>query len=188
MIRLVLGVVIVLFPLSELALAVVKRSRGGGAKDQDRGSMALLWFFISIGVTLAFCAVAVREARIPVARSILVAISLVLMVGGLALRWAAIVTLGEFFTVNVTVRSDQRVVDSGLYHYMRHPSYTGLMIAFLGFGVFFGNWLSLIGMLLPITLGIINRVAKEERALLASLGPAYASYCVRTKRFIPGVF
>ena len=70
----------------------------------------------------------------------------------------------------------------------RHPSYTGLMIAFLGLGVFFGNWLSIVGLLLPITLGVVNRVVKEERTLLDSLGPAYASYCARTKRFLPWLF
>lgn len=188
MIRHVLHAVILLFPLSEIVLALVKRSRGGGATSKDRGSMALLWLLIVVGVVLAFGALRIRSAQIPVARSILEPVSLVVMVAGLVLRWAAILTLGRFFTVNVAVHSDHSVVDSGLYRLMRHPSYTGLMVAFLGFGVLFGNWLSLIGMLLPVTLGVLNRVVKEERALLSALGPAYASYCARTKRFIPGVF
>lgn len=184
----ILNAVILLFPLSEIALAVVKRSRGEGARSEDRGSMAWLWLLIFAGVTLAFVALRFHWARIPLARSILEPVALFLMVAGLVLRWVAILTLGRFFTVDVAVHSDQPVVDSGLYRLMRHPSYTGLMIAFLGFGVYFGNWLSLAGLLLPIALGVLNRVAKEERALLASIGPAYAAYCERTKRFIPGVF
>ncbi len=184
----ILSVVIVLFPISEILLTHVKRSRGGGVKSEDRGSLALLWFLICLGVALAFGALRCHSARVPVARSILEPVALLLMVGGLVLRWVAILTLGRFFTVDVAVHSDQPVVDSGLYRLMRHPSYTGLMIAFLGFGVYFGNWLSFVGLLLPITLGVLNRVAKEERALLASLGPAYAAYRKRTKRFIPGVF
>jgi len=87
----------------------------------------------------------------------------------------------------VAVHSDHSVVESGLYRFMRHPSYTGLLIVFLGFAVYLGNWVSLIALLVPITLGVAYRVAKEERALLDALGPAYASYCARTKRFIPGI-
>jgi protein-S-isoprenylcysteine O-methyltransferase len=62
-----------------------------------------------------------------------------------------------------------------------------MLVAFLGLGVFFANWLSLGALMLPITLAGVNRVAKEERALHAALGPAYADYCARTRRFIPWV-
>ncbi|NOY22804.1 MAG: isoprenylcysteine carboxylmethyltransferase family protein [Acidobacteria bacterium] len=186
--RQILSIVIILFPLSEIMLFVIKRSRGQQTRSEDRGSMTLLWLTILLGVTLAFFAVQVRPAQIPVTRPIINPIALVLMVGGLALRWIAILTLGRFFTVDVAIHSEHPVVESGLYHFMRHPSYTGLMIAFLGFGISFGNWLSIVAMLLPITFGVINRVATEEKALVASLGPAYSSYCERTKRFIPGIF
>lgn len=188
MIRQALYIICFLFPLSEIVLAVVKHSRGSGARREDRGSMILIWFLIGLGVFLALAALTIRSAQVPVARSILEPIALCLMVGGLALRWTAILTLGRYFTVDVAVHSDHAVVESGLYRYMRHPSYTGFMFVFLGFGVFLGNWVSLVALLLPITLGVVYRVAKEEQALLDALGPAYAAYCARTKRFIPGVF
>jgi protein-S-isoprenylcysteine O-methyltransferase len=72
-----------------------------------------------------------------------------------------------------------------LYRYVRHPAYTGMLMAFLGLGASFANWLSLVALMLPITLAGVNRVAKEEQALHAALGPAYADYCARTRRFIP---
>ena len=150
--------------------------------------MALLWCLISLGIVLAVVvAVRVTSTRLPVPRSILEPVALLLMLGGLALRWVAILTLGRFFTVDVAIHSDHPVVDVGLYRFVRHPSYSGLMITFLGLGVFFGNWLSIIGLLVPTALGVANRVIQEERALLESLGPAYASYCARTRRFIPWV-
>jgi len=188
MIRQILSIVIFLFPVSEILLALVKHSRGSGARRQDRGSMVLIWCVIGLGVFLALGALSIRSAQVPVARSILEPVALGLMVGGLALRWTAILTLGKYFTVDVAVHSDHSVVESGLYRFMRHPSYTGFLIVFLGFGVFLGNWVSLVALLVPITLGVVYRVAKEERALLDALGPAYASYCARTKRFIPGIF
>jgi protein-S-isoprenylcysteine O-methyltransferase Ste14 len=53
--------------------------------------------------------------------------------------------------------------------------------------VFFANWLSLLVLMVPISLAVFNRIAKEERALLAALGPSYAAYCARTKRLFPGL-
>jgi len=186
-IRSILLIVVVLFPISEIALAFIRRSRGGSAQSEDRGSMRLLWLSILFGLVLAIAAQQIPSARLPVSPSIARLVALVLLVGGLAVRWAAILTLGRFFTVDVAIHSDHAVVQSGLYRYMRHPSYTGLLVAFLGFAVLFVNWLSMVALLLPITLGVVNRVAREERALLDALGPAYADYCARTKRFVPGV-
>ena len=103
------------------------------------------------------------------------------------MRWVAILTLGRFFTVDVAIQPGHAVVQTGLYRMVRHPSYSGLLIAFLGIGVTFVSWLSILGLLVPITLAVINRVVKEEQALLNSLGPEYAAYCARTKRFIPGL-
>jgi len=182
------SLLIFLFPLSEITLALVKRSRSGSARSEDRGSMALLWGTIVIAVTLGFLAQAIPAARIPAPGSVLGPVALVLFVGGLVLRWTAILTLGKFFTVDVAIHADHTVVRSGPYRFMRHPSYTGLLLAFLGFGLRFGNWLSLAVMLVPIALAVHNRVAKEEQALLASLGSEYAAYCAETKRYMPNLF
>lgn len=183
--RLLLAIV-VLFPISEIALAFVRRSRAATAQSEDRGSMRVLWLGIALGMTLAIAAQSVRSAVLPIQLSLIRLAALILLVTGLALRCAAILTLGKLFTVDVAIRADHTLVDHGLYRFVRHPSYSGLLIAFVGLGLFFDNWLSLIALLLPVTLAIINRVRKEERALLAHLGAAYAEYCARTNRFIPG--
>ncbi len=186
MIERILLVVIAAFPVSEVALAVIKRSHHRSAQSEDRGSMAVLWFTIGLGVALAFAAQRLPSTHIDVSLSVIHVSALVLMVFGLVVRWTAILTLGRLFTVDVAIHSDHEVVQTGLYRFVRHPSYTGLLIAFLGFGVYFSNWLSLLALLVPIALGMSIRVRQEEKALLRSLGPAYASYCARTTRFIPG--
>lgn len=187
MIERLLLVVIALFPISEVALALIKRSRGRSAQSEDKGSLRLLWVCIVLGVVLAFAARRIPSALVAVSPSVVNLVALALMVFGLVVRWAAIVTLGRLFTVDVAIHADHEVVQTGLYRHVRHPSYTGLLIAFLGFGVSFSNWLSMLVLLVPIILGMLNRVNKEENALRRSLGPAYAAYCERTKRFIPGV-
>jgi protein-S-isoprenylcysteine O-methyltransferase len=149
--------------------------------------MRLLWISLLLGVALGFAAQWVRVAHIHGSATVLHLVTLGLLVAGLVLRWTAILTLGRLFTVDVAIQSGHVVVQKGLYRWMRHPSYTGLMIAFVGLGLFFENWLSVVAIMVPLTLGLLNRVRKEEQALLASLGPDYAAYCARTKRFIPGV-
>ena len=188
MIQRVLLLVVAVFPISEVALALVKRSRGRSVHREDRGSMRLLWLSIALGLGLAIAAQWVPAARLPGSPSSVALVALAFLVCGLAVRWVAILTLGRLFTVDVAIHADHGVVQEGLYRFVRHPSSTGLLIAFLGLGVFFASWLSLLGLLVPITLAVLNRVAKEERALLDSLGPAYAAYSAHTKRFIPGLF
>jgi hypothetical protein len=61
-------------------------------------------------------------------------LALVLVLIGLFIRWTAILTLGRFFTVDVAVHSDHALVENGLYRFVRHPFYTGLLVAFLGVG------------------------------------------------------
>ncbi len=180
-------IVVVSFPVSEIALALVKRSRAGAAASVDRGSMRFLWACLVIGVFLGIVAEQVASTRFTAPRPSVVAVALALLVVGLAVRWVAILTLGKLFTVDVAIHAGHAVVRSGPYRYMRHPSYTGLLIAFAGIGVYFGNGLSVVAILVPAVVGIMNRVVKEERALGESLGAAYVEYCARTKRFIPGV-
>jgi protein-S-isoprenylcysteine O-methyltransferase Ste14 len=100
----------------------------------------------------------------------------------------AIITLGRFFTATVTIHSDHRVIRTGLYRRIRHPSYTGLLLAFLGLAIAFSNWLSLIVIFVPITLAILYRIHVEESAMMEGLGQEYADYRRSSKRLVPGVY
>ena len=183
----VLRAVIVLFPVSEIALSIFKRSKTVAGEGQDQGSMRLVWIAVAFGVGGAIAAQWVPITRLHWPYQIVLPVALVLMLAGLTTRWWAIITLGRFFTTDVATQHGQSVVRTGPYRFVRHPSYAGLLVAFLGMGVSMSNWLSLAVLLTPITLAIFNRIMIEERALLAALGAPYADYCSRTKRLIPGI-
>jgi protein-S-isoprenylcysteine O-methyltransferase Ste14 len=104
---------------------------------------------------------------------------------GLATRVWAIAALGAAFRTTVEVDAGQTVVSSGPYKWIRHPSYTGLLLITAGFGLAVGNWLALAaGLLLPLP-GILWRIRVEEAELERVLGAAYGSYQARTTRLIP---
>jgi protein-S-isoprenylcysteine O-methyltransferase len=115
-------------------------------------------------------------------------VAVLLFVLGLALRWWAIVTLGRFFTVDVTIEKDHELVERGPFRWLRHPSYTGVLLAFLGFALSLQNWAALLVVLLPITAAFIHRINVEEEALTRVLGAQYREYIGRTKRLVPFVY
>lgn len=174
--------------LSELLLTVTRRGRSRSGESQDRSTLRTLWLVIALSVAAGvYAAGAARFAALEKHRWLDLA-ALLFFVSGLALRWWAIVVLGRFFTVNVTIEKDHEVVQAGPYRAVRHPSYTGVLLAFLGFALSLHNWLSLVFVLVPITIALLHRMNVEEQALLRALGERYFSYMAGTKRLLPFVY
>ena len=187
MIRSLLAILVFLFPVSEVALSMSRRSRATQALSKDRGSLRLLWIVIMVSVSLAAVFSNYSSFRIHASLGSVEMVALLLLVGGLALRWTSVFVLGRYFTVNVVVMRDHRVVSTGPYRYVRHPSYSGLLLAFLGLGLFFNSWLSLAIIVVPVTCALLYRIRVEEGALRAVFGAEYTDYCARTKRLVPGI-
>jgi protein-S-isoprenylcysteine O-methyltransferase Ste14 len=82
----------------------------------------------------------------------------------------------------------QTVIQEGAYRWVRHPSYTGGMLMYLGTGLALTNWLSAVILTAMGAAGYAYRVHVEERALATTLGEQYQDYMRRTKRFLPFVF
>jgi len=90
--------------------------------------------------------------------------------------------------VDVSISAEHKLIDAGPYRYVRHPSYTGALLAFLGLGFCFGNWLSILFLTVPIIGAFLWRIRIEESALTKALGNDYRAYMERTKRLIPWVY
>ena len=181
----VLGLVYV---LSEVGLGLKKRANTNEARDGDRGSLALLWMVIVPSVILAFDLPYLAPSAGLGAVRILTLAGVVIFVAGLAIRWYAIVHLGRFFSVNVAIAADHRLIDTGPYRFIRHPSYTGALMAFSGLALCLTNWASLLAMVLPIFLVFLWRMHVEEDALLEAFGDRYRDYMIRTERLIPFLY
>jgi protein-S-isoprenylcysteine O-methyltransferase len=181
------SVIGLIYGASEMLLAIAKR-RGQRDAAADAGSLRLIWAVVGLSIGAAFfVAHAFPEGAFRDVDFARVA-GLTIFVPGAALRWYAIFYLGRYFTIDVRVAEHQHVVDTGPYRFIRHPSYTGAFMQFLGLALCIGNLYSVLVMLVPIVLVFSYRMRVEELALERGLGEAYASYRRRTKRLIPFVY
>lgn len=171
----------------ELILAVVTRRRVESKQDHDRGTHLLLWVVSALCLTAAGFLQAMLPASFRWRAEWLRPTSLILMICGMAIRATAIFTLGRWFTVNVVTSPGQRLQQSGLYRFVRHPSYLGMEIIFLAIGLHSRDWPALLAAVVPPTLAVLYRIHIEEAALLQAFNGEYEEYCRRTKRLIPGL-
>ena len=167
--------------------AMVFRHQAAAAENRDRHSLRLIVFgnllAWALGIGLAYGSVGGMHPAVP-----LQVAGFILMGVGIALRSVAIAQLGRFHTPNVAVLQDHRVIDTGLYRRVRHPSYLGALVAFLGFSLALANGWSL-AIIMGVALVIYPyRIREEEAALTAALGERYRAYCRRTWRLLPGVY
>jgi protein-S-isoprenylcysteine O-methyltransferase Ste14 len=173
---------------SEFLLSMTRRSRSKTGESQDRSTLRTLWVVIMASVFAAIYARANWRFATLGPRHVLDLFAILLFAAGIALRWWSIVVLGRFFTVDVTIEKDHEVVEAGPYRLVRHPSYTGVLLAFVGWGLSLHNWLALLVLLVPIFAAFAHRMSVEEQALSGALGERYDAYMRRTKRLLPFVY
>jgi protein-S-isoprenylcysteine O-methyltransferase Ste14 len=178
-----------LWILSEVGLALFRRSSNTEqATRQKKGSFWWLWLTISLCITIGVFWSFQRLGSVKSARFYIICFGLTLMILGLVIRRVAIFTLGRYFTTDVAIFKDHRIVKTGLYKSIRHPAYAGSLISFFGLGWALGNWVSFIIIFFPILFAFIRRINIEEKALTSSVGEEYAEYMKKTKRLLPKIY
>jgi protein-S-isoprenylcysteine O-methyltransferase Ste14 len=104
---------------------------------------------------------------------------------GISFTWWARIHLGHFWSNAITHKEDHNIIESGPYGMVRHPIYTGLILAILATGAAVATAASLLGALL-ISFGEWQKARMEEKFLTAELGPAaYESYRRRVPMIVP---
>lgn len=158
------------------------------SKDDDRSLLAI--FVIGVlGFVVPLLDFAYGRGSDPAcACDLMSAIGAALAVGALTFRVWSIRVLGKFFTAKVVIQDDHRVIDHGPYRLVRHPSYLGSWLMFIGIAVMLrshvGVALSLVGFFFVYRY----RIRVEEDALVGKLGAAYEAYRARTKKIVPFVY
>jgi protein-S-isoprenylcysteine O-methyltransferase Ste14 len=154
---------------------------------RDKGSLWVLYISITIGYILSFSIGSTRIGRI-YHWDTFFGIGVVMVVLGLIVRIQSMVTLNNNFTYSVSKVEGHKLVESGIYKKIRHPGYLGQLIIFVGISVSMSNWLSVLFMVIPISIGYNYRVNVEERFMLEQFGQDYLNYKNRTKKIIPMIY
>ncbi|MFC0437773.1 isoprenylcysteine carboxylmethyltransferase family protein [Kutzneria buriramensis] len=185
----VLWVVIALWAIGEVALQLTQLLRSERTKVREFGSYGGIAVSALLAVGLAtLLRRALPALDFPSRQPGWLAASIVLVALGGGFRLWSIATLGRYFRAVVHIQENHHVVRSGPYRVLRHPSYTGLLVALLGVALIIGNYASSAIFWLTVVAGILYRIRVEERMLLDGLGDDYAAYMRETNRLIPGVW
>jgi protein-S-isoprenylcysteine O-methyltransferase Ste14 len=170
--------------LSEIAIAFLTRSKRSESRSYDKNSMGKLWIVIILSVM-----VGVYIANVmPMYNALEYFIGLAMILLGIIIRLIAIFSLKKYFTSNVSIHQDHKLKTNGIYSRLRHPSYTGALISFLGLGLSQGNWISLIVIFLPVLTAFLYRINIEEKVLSENFGEEYRQYIKKTKKLIPFLY
>jgi len=177
-----------IWALSEIIGAYIiprLRQKGGVKTRSDKGSRVVIWvgMFSAIFLSDYFATHGITPIREP-----FFYVGLLLMLTGIVFRQWAIWVLGRFFSTKVRIVSDHRIVREGPYRYLRHPSYTGMLMILLGLGLASRTWLGTIIILALFSLVVGYRISVEENALMAEFGNEYIEYAKKTKRLFPFLF
>jgi protein-S-isoprenylcysteine O-methyltransferase Ste14 len=156
-------------------------------KKQDKGSLRIMWITIGVANTLGVLFAIYSPYRIS-GSSFIQYIGLFLIFIGMIIRFVSVWSLGRLFTVDVTIRDNHTIKKDGMYSIIRHPSYLGSILSFIGFGLSLNNWISLIIITLLIILVMLFRIKIEENLLITQFGSDYSDYMKKTYRLVPWIY
>ena len=170
--------------LSEILINLLTRSKKAEAKSHDQNSLGKIWIVIALSIT-ASVYIAFAYPRFGTIKYFS---GISLMIVGITLRLFTVFSLKSLFTADVAIHQNHKLKTDGLFKIIRHPSYSGSLLTFLGFGLTLGNWLSLLIVFLPVLAVFLYRINIEEKALMNNFKDEYVDYQKKTKKLIPFIF
>ena len=173
------------------ALGVTAFLAGGNMSSGEREDRSNRWVipvFMALGLALAYLpAYTDRIDFWTIDGEVTRWVGVFLFAMGGTLRLWPVFILGNKFSGLVAIQPGHRLVTTGIYSAIRHPSYLGLLISSLGWGLAFRSGVGVLLTLLLI-IPIVGRMRAEENLLRMQFGAEYDAYRARTSRLIPGVY
>lgn len=173
-----------LYGFFEVFMNLRQRRKIKVTTSSDKGSLWLLYGLITLGYALSFSTGATKIGRIYPWNTFFV-IGMALVVIGFIIRVSSILTLKQYFTYSVAQVENQKIIDTGLYKFIRHPGYLGQLVIFLGISTSISNWLSILLMMVSVMIGYFYRIKVEDKLMTDQFGEDYHHYQDRTKKIIP---
>ncbi|MGL6339252.1 MAG: isoprenylcysteine carboxylmethyltransferase family protein, partial [Waterburya sp.] len=135
---------IICYFIIERLLRKGKKSLSLQAGEFDRGSSKIIWISSLLGIVLVFLATILNVYKIGFWNNIYLAwTGIILMLGGLSIRYWAAKILGEFYTRTLQTIAGQQIITKAPYSQIRHPGYLGTFLIEIGAGLAIANWIAL---------------------------------------------
>jgi protein-S-isoprenylcysteine O-methyltransferase Ste14 len=168
--------------------AIKKEKIHYNSTDRDKNSLIIFYFTILLGYGIGIPLSFTNYGKILLFSPYLSILGFVIILIGLSIRLIAIRTLAEQFTYTVKIINNHKLITTGIYKYIRHPSYLGQSLIFLGSGIAFSNWLSILFLFMPNFIAALYRISIEEKVLIDYFSNQYNEYIKRTKLLIPWIY
>ncbi|MED0936958.1 hypothetical protein COE20_14715 [Bacillus cereus] len=107
---------------------------------------------------------------------------------GVWIRFSSMKILGRFYSRNVGMQGGHKLIQNGLYKYVRHPGYLGSFLTFLGFAISSSSFIAVFINIILFFLVYSYRIKIEERVLITLFGEQYRQYQSKTWRIIPFLY
>lgn len=180
----VFGLLVILVFLSDYLIPRQKnRSTQGPVQHGDRGSFILIYISTLLGFAVG---ILLRYQNKGIWAGAFQYIGLLTMLAGSLIRSWALLSLGAFFSRVVQIETEHRIIKTGPYRWIRHPAYTGMIIANVGAIMALGTWLGALIVLVLMLFSTLYRIRVEEALLLEAFGTEYRDYMSQTWRLFPG--
>jgi protein-S-isoprenylcysteine O-methyltransferase Ste14 len=155
---------------------------------EDRSNRWVIVVFAAIGILAAYLpAYTDRKEFWTLDGDAVRWLGVILFFAGGTLRIWPVYVLGRRFSGLVAIQPEHKLVTSGIYGVIRHPSYLGLIVNALGWALAFRSGVGVLLAALTIP-PVLARIRAEEALLHAHFGAEYDAYRSRTSRLVPGLY
>jgi protein-S-isoprenylcysteine O-methyltransferase Ste14 len=118
---------------------------------------------------------------------VLLCVGVGMILSGTIIRVVAVATLRKNFSGRLRIREGHTLVRNGIYRWIRHPAYLGLILIFLSIPVFLSSILGFLVMLLIVPL-LLHRIRLEEGMLIERFVAEYEEYRKNAEKLIPFLY
>lgn len=158
------------------------------ASKADRASALGILVAANVGIFTPAIEYALRPEVRPPPLAWTVFAGATLLVTGVALRVWAIRTLDTAFTAVVQTSDEQRLISTGPYRRLRHPSYTGIVVALSGAALLFESLAAVAALVVVVLPVYLYRIRVEEQALVVRFGDEYRSFAAERWALLPPLY
>lgn len=112
---------------------------------------------------------------------------IIILLGALVIRVYAAMTLNKSYSYTLEIREDHKLVTKGLYKYIRHPIYTGVILGAFSIPIYSSSLRGFLITILAIPL-FMYRIGNEEKMLIEEYGEEYEEYQKHTWKLFPYIY